>query len=161
MSETLRKILADALRGEGAHVDPVRAVSNLRAESATLQPASGVHSAYQLLSHMVYWQDLILQAARGEQVSWPASLAEGWKDHSAAEAAANWASLVARFQAGVEEAGQLARTADLDQPLANWGDSTVLKALSVLAVHNSYHLGQVVMARQVAGQWPPPDGGDT
>jgi uncharacterized damage-inducible protein DinB len=28
-------------------------------------------------------------------------------------------------------------------------------------VHNSHHLGQVVMVRRLLGAWPPPGGGDT
>jgi hypothetical protein len=28
-------------------------------------------------------------------------------------------------------------------------------------VHNSYHLGQVVLVRSALGEWPPKEGSDT
>ena len=35
------------------------------------------------------------------------------------------------------------------------------EGLAIVAQHNSYHLGQIVMLRRVLGAWPPPAGGDT
>ena len=161
MPDPVHELMAGALRGKKAHVDPVRALSDLSAESAASPPAVGVHSAHEVLAHMVYWQDLLLQAARGEHVTWPQKAAEGWEDRPREVRLSTWGPLVARFQAGLAEAEHLARTADLERPLANWEGASVLSALSILASHNSYHLGQIVMARQLAGHWPPPGGGDT
>ena len=33
--------------------------------------------------------------------------------------------------------------------------------LHTIASHNSYHLGQIVLVRQLLGAWPPPGGGLT
>jgi hypothetical protein len=30
-----------------------------------------------------------------------------------------------------------------------------------IAAHNAYHLGRIVLIRQMLGSWPPPSGGDT
>ena len=38
---------------------------------------------------------------------------------------------------------------------------TVREQLESLAAHNAYHLGRVVLLRQLLGIWPPPDGGDS
>jgi uncharacterized damage-inducible protein DinB len=37
----------------------------------------------------------------------------------------------------------------------------VLAVLWQTAVHNSYHIGQVVILRRMLGAWPPLDGSDT
>jgi uncharacterized damage-inducible protein DinB len=39
--------------------------------------------------------------------------------------------------------------------------SSPLQMLHAIAAHNSYHLGQVVVLRQMLGAWPPPSGGLT
>ena len=36
---------------------------------------------------------------------------------------------------------------------------TVADAIHHVAQHNAHHLGQVVLMRQLMGEWPPPSGG--
>jgi uncharacterized damage-inducible protein DinB len=36
---------------------------------------------------------------------------------------------------------------------------TAREQLENLAAHNAYHLGRIVLFRQLAGAWPPPSGG--
>ena len=36
---------------------------------------------------------------------------------------------------------------------------TVREQLESFAAHNAYHLGRVVLLRQLLGSWPPPSGG--
>jgi hypothetical protein len=38
---------------------------------------------------------------------------------------------------------------------------TVREQLESLTAHNGYHLGRIVLLRQLLGIWPPPAGGDT
>jgi hypothetical protein len=38
---------------------------------------------------------------------------------------------------------------------------TVREQLESLAAHNAYHLGRIVLLRQLLNIWPPPDGGFT
>jgi hypothetical protein len=38
---------------------------------------------------------------------------------------------------------------------------TVREQLENLAAHNAYHLGRVVLLRQLHNAWPPPTGGFT
>jgi len=38
---------------------------------------------------------------------------------------------------------------------------TVEEQLISLAAHNAYHLGRIVLLRQLAGAWPPRAGGFT
>jgi len=40
-------------------------------------------------------------------------------------------------------------------------DSTVHAMLWQIAMHNSYHAGQIALLRRQAGAWPPERGGDT
>jgi len=109
---------------------------------------------------MVYWQDLILQAVRGERVLWLERAAAGKQDHPLDDGPSDWETLLTRFHAGLAEAEQLALSVDLERPLVTWEQGTMLSALSTLAMHNAYHLGQIVMARQLVEHWATPGGGD-
>ena len=151
-SSLVRKALATALGGRYSHVPPDRAIPGLTAAEAGLAPGPGQASAQRVLHHMVYWQDLILQAAQGHKPQWPAGPVD-WQEEMPP-----WAELVARFAAGLAAAQELAAGADLAVALPHWGpESNVLHGLTVLATHNSYHLGQLLAARRATGCWPTPD----
>jgi len=55
------------------------------------------------------------------------------------------------------------RIAALDPPIehALLAGYTVRDAIEHMAAHNSHHLGQVVLLRQMLGAWPPPSGSYT
>jgi uncharacterized damage-inducible protein DinB len=57
---------------------------------------------------------------------------------------------------------------DASNPVNPWpkADSLIdktsrLRMFHTIASHTSYHIGQVVMLRQLLGKWPPPSGGLT
>lgn len=166
-AEALADALIRALSAEDAHVDPVRALAGLDADLAGRVPWAGLapaagrpsldapYSIYQLLRHLVYWQDLLLRALRGEPVAWPRTAAEGWRAPQRPPSEAAWREAVARFLAGLREAQQRARE------LAGRPEDPLLRHVLVLALHNSYHLGQIVLLRRMLDAWPPPGGGDT
>ena len=73
-----------------------------------------------------------------------------------------------RFESGLAEAADIAgqtrlaeRYSTLEEPGSGTGPLTLLELTANLAVHNAYHLGRIVQLRQIAGNWPPPGGGDT
>lgn len=154
-SAALADALVRALAGEDAHVDPERALAGLDAGQAGRLPGGAPHSVYQILCHVLYWQDLLLQALRGSEVAWPSSAAEGWRAPPRPAGEEAWREAVDRFLAGVHEARERARE------LAANPEHPHFRYVLILALHNSYHLGQIVLLRRLMGAWPPPGGGDT
>ena len=85
--------------------------------------------------------------------AWPAASAD------------DWPRLVEAFGADLKHAVEVSENpAKLDAkitpaiefpPLAN---HTIREALAHIAQHNAHHLGQIVILRQLIGQWPPPQG---
>ena len=81
---------------------------------------------------------------------------------------AEWGQAAARFGAGLAAldalaalpAGEGERKVALTSQTTNQGD-TVKDIVWQTLVHNSYHLGQVVLLRQALGAWPPPSGTDS
>ncbi len=150
--------LPTLLTGEGAHARARSVLEGIELKQLGLRPDVAPHSIYEELWHLVWWQDFTLAEARGVKRQNPDRAAETWPDPNAPENVAEARELVRRFLAGLNEATALASSADLDEPV---GKYTVRSLLETLLSHNSYHLGRIVLLRQLLGIWPPPSGGDT
>jgi uncharacterized damage-inducible protein DinB len=68
---------------------------------------------------------------------------------------------VERFNQGLTVVQGLINPDTLDEVLPNWAYRTRSEAIALVAAHNSYHIGQIVLLRRMLGAWPPPTGGDT
>lgn len=157
MFESLTKSLKASLTGEHIHVNPVKAIENLTAEMAGMVPKDSDHSCWHILFHIVYWQDLMLEALRkNEKVDWPKNNELSWavkitKDDK------DWHDLVERFRAGVDDALKTSEDIESQDKLPAWPHVTTYQALMVFGQHNAYHVGQIVATRQALGYWPPSD----
>lgn len=150
-----------------AFTPPSRIVADVPYSSRTQRTSGAPHSIAEELWHVVYWQDLFVLWARGEESSYPAHAKEGWRTFETLDDT-GWSELVRRFEAGLAEAVKIAGEADLggrsstlEEPASGAGPLTLLELVANVAVHNAYHLGRIVQLRQILGCWPPPGGGDT
>jgi uncharacterized damage-inducible protein DinB len=150
MKEKLGKALAAGLYGKGTHAESLKIVDGISDEHAKERIAENVHSSFEQLFHIVFWQDLCLKAARLEEVEWPKDDKPGWPTESTTD---TWHDLVIRFKSGLEEARTLSLENDLAAPMASWANFPVFSSLIILAQHNSYHLGQIVVNRLAQGTW--------
>ncbi|MHA2209203.1 MAG: DinB family protein [Candidatus Thorarchaeota archaeon] len=153
MKEVLGKALAAGLYGKGTHAESLKIVDGIPDDDAKERIADNVHSSWEQLFHIVYWQDLCIKAARLEEVKWPKDGSPSWPTDSTTD---TWDDLVTRFRVGLEEAKSLSLENDLAAPMASWADFPVLSSLIILAQHNSYHLGQIVVNRLAQETWPMP-----
>ena len=153
-----REALERALTGEGAHVGVSKTLDGLDWERAGSRPAGSPHTAFQIVNHLAFWQEHALAWLAGEKPPTPAHDADSWPGPERPADPAAWEEAVARFSAGLE---RLRGHAAEDDLAARRGPKSVLYILQIVAAHNSYHLGQVVLLRQQLGDWPPPGGGFT
>jgi uncharacterized damage-inducible protein DinB len=162
--------LALCLIGDSAHTPPSHIVENLADELAHRRMAGAPHTVYEELWHAAFWQKQALDRIHGVETSFPEhnDLTFPSEEQKRAE---TWASLRARFLAGAEESaviasgpqsGELERMVGcLSAPGHPIRHMTVREQLESTAGHNGYHLGRVVLLRQMMGSWPPPSGGLT
>jgi uncharacterized damage-inducible protein DinB len=141
-----------------AHIPPLHALDGLETTAADRHLPGAPHSIAELVAHMAFWQEWFVRRCEGRADSMPASAALGWP----AVALGSWPEIHARFVRGLESAaamdeqGSRAVTPAIEfPPLAAY---TVRDALVHIAQHNSHHLGQIVLLRQIMGLWPPPSG---
>jgi uncharacterized damage-inducible protein DinB len=154
----LEKTISNALSGKGAHVGTKNLFAGLDWKVAGARPEGAPHSLFQLLNHMSYWQDWVVKWLAGENPAIPRHAAGSWLGSPGPASAKEWQRAVRSFQNGLKELDRRSRDADL---LGMRGKHSRLGMLQAIASHNSYHVGQAVLLRQMLGTWPPPSGGLT
>ena len=163
----MSRVLGELLYGKHAHSDPLVCV-NVAAEEAGRRPASLPHSIWQLVCHMNYWMDYEQGRIAGTPPPYPERAALSWPDVAPADGGA-WRRERDRFAALLAQLARHATSpvAELARPISASHESEAQHAASLEAVlwqtlvHNSYHIGQVVVVRQALGRWPPASGSDT
>jgi len=154
----LEKTVGHALCGKGAHVEATKALEGLDWKLAGARPNGAPHSIFQILNHMIYWQEWAVKWLDGEKPAVPRHASGSWPGGAMPAGSKDWKQAVGRFGKGLDELTRRTGGADL---LSKRGEKTRLEMLHTIASHNSYHLGQVVQQRQMLGPWPPPSGGLT
>lgn len=157
-SKILENTIEHALTGKGAHVGSIGVFDGLDWKLAGLRPAGAPHSLFQLLSHLVFWQDWVAKWLGGETPPVPKHAAGSWPVEPNPASKEDWERTVKVFREGLKALEHGARTTDL---LNKRGKKSRLEMLQSIASHNSYHLGEAVFLRQILGSWPPPSGGLT
>jgi uncharacterized damage-inducible protein DinB len=152
--------LGTLLTGQGAFANVRSILRGIELKQMAVRPDLSPHSIYEELWHLVYWQDLLLTWVRGEARQLPSSAAEGWPNKQGPDNLQEARTLVRRFLEGVNAASDVSRDVSRLETVIQ-GKYTVRSTLESLLAHNSYHLGRIVLLRQLIGIWPPPDGGDS
>ena len=160
--------LARALIGNSAAAPAKNILEAIPDELAHTKPLASVpHSIYEEVWHLAFWQDLTLDWIQGHATPRPENSTQSFPIEFAI-AAEPWPSLQRRFLTGAESAAAIANdTAGLESEVHCPADPaqprpetmTVREQLESLAAHNAYHLGRIVLLRQLLGIWPPPSGG--
>ena len=151
----LREHLLYLLKGGGAHLNFNKAIADLPAELRGAKPPGVPHTPWRLLEHMRIAQWDILEFTRNPRhVSppwpegyWPAG--DGPPDDVA------WDRSVAAFRADLRAMQDLVAdpATDLFTPLPHGEGQTALREALLVADHNAYHLGQLVVVRRLLGAW--------
>ena len=156
--EVLEKVLRQALSGRGAHVETGPALEGLDWELAGSRPHGVAHSVFQLLNHMIYWQDFSLRWLDGNKPATPEHASESWPGDSSPKDAEEWEEALRQCRRGLDE---LKGWVEKREFFFDAGHKATVEILQLICSHNSYHFGQVVLVRQLLCAWPPPGGGAT
>lgn len=154
----VNSIVDYALTGGTAHVATRTVFDGLDWKTAGARVDGSPHTLYQLLNHMIFWQDGILDWLDGGSPSMPDHASDGWPRPAAPKSRAEWTRAVRRFRMGLT---RLERAAGQANAARKGRSKSPLEMLAGVAVHNSYHAGQAALLRQMLGKWPPPSGGLT
>jgi len=154
----LQKTVVQALSGKNAHVGARDVVMGLTWKLAGVRPEGAPHTVFQLVNHMIFWQEWVTTWLDGGRPRAARHASTGWPGAEAPATRKEWEQTVRRFRQGLDELDRRSRGADL---LSKRGRTSRLEMLHTIAAHTSYHVGQVAFLRQLLGAWPPPSGGVT
>ncbi|HXA65242.1 MAG TPA: DinB family protein [Bryobacteraceae bacterium] len=153
--EALRRHVLELLAGGHAHADLKTALSGLPAGFRGKKPKGAEHTAWQLLEHIRIAQWDILEFSRNpKHVSpkWPDGY---WPKTEAPPRAAAWNTSIRKAQVDLKAMEKLvaSKKTDLFTPIPHGSGQTVLREALLMADHNAYHIGQLVLLRRLLGAW--------
>jgi hypothetical protein len=153
--QALREHVLYLLRDGGAHVGFEAAVKGLPAELRGKRPKGASHSAWEILEHMRLAQWDILEFSRdAKHVSpeWPAGY---WPKGPAPPNASAWSRTLRALREDLETMCALVedKSTDLFAPIPHGSGQTIMREALLIADHNAYHLGELVLVRRLLGAW--------
>ena len=150
--------LARALTGDSAAAPADHILEAIGADVVGRKFDGVPHTIYQELWHLAFWQQISLDWMSGKETPYPETPAAAFPPEGATDRQ-GWEELRERFLSGCDEAGAITLLPELlekqvvcpSPPGRPSRMMSVREQLESLAAHNSYHLGRIVLLRQLSG----------
>jgi uncharacterized damage-inducible protein DinB len=152
--DAVREQLIALLRGGNAHLGFDDAVKDLPEKLRGVTPKGVPHSAWQLLEHMRIAQWDILEFSRNPKHVSPTFPEQYWPE-SKTPSDADWKKSIASFKKDLQAMEDLVSDTktDLYAKIPHGDGQNILRETLLVADHNAYHLGQLVLVRRLLGAW--------
>jgi hypothetical protein len=152
----LRQHLIKLLDGHEAHADWKQALAGLPARLRGVRPDGSPQSVWDLIEHLRIAQWDILEFSRNaKHVSpdWPTGY---WPASGKTPSDKEWKSCLRKFTADAAAMRKLVASpkTDLTAKIPHGTGQTILREALLLADHNAYHVGQIILVRRLLGAWP-------
>ncbi|MFW9831414.1 MAG: DinB family protein [Candidatus Thorarchaeota archaeon] len=155
MSNWIIEALNGAIYGKLAHTEMLNALRGITAKEAENSLHPNMHSIKDHVFHMIFWHDITLKAIQGKEIDWNTIKDTDWPAKDSNFTEKKWKKLVTTFTASLNDLKEIIGTKDLTKIIAGFGNKPLGKGIIVEIQHNSYHIGQIVLIRQLQGSWPP------
>jgi hypothetical protein len=151
---SLRDHLLYLLNGDGAHIDFESAIKDLPAGLRGKKPDGAAHSPWQIVEHLRITQWDVLESIRNAKHASPEFPAGYWPSSESPSTARMWEKSIDGFRADHQTLVEMITNSNgLLAPIAHSDGQTIFRRLAMLADHNAYHLGQLVVLRRLLGAW--------
>ncbi|MFZ0410449.1 MAG: DinB family protein [Candidatus Acidiferrales bacterium] len=153
--QALREQVAKLLDWGEAHAEWKESVEKFPEKDRGRRPEGAPHSAWELLEHARIAQWDILEFSRDakhKSLKWPDDY---WPKSAEPTSDAAWQESVKQFEADRRAMQKLVKDpeTDLFAAIRHGKGQTILREALLLADHNAYHLGQLVLVRRMLGDW--------
>jgi len=163
-----QNVMRELVTGKGAHADALACVEGVPLAVAGGRVPGFPQTIYGIVWHAAYWMDYEKKRIDGEDPRYPEHAEGSWPKTPAPRDEAEWNKTVAWFKKGIDDLltmaslspAEGAREVHKTHDSSNQGDRVGDITWQTI-VHNSYHVGQIVLMRQALGAWPPSTGRDT
>ena len=151
----LVKSLVDLIEKGNAHTSLDHALENIPFSSLGEKPGGLPYSTWQLAEHIRIAQWDILEFSRNSKhvsPKWPDGY---WPKETAPKSEDAWKKCIQQIQADRASFTELIKDAgnNLYKPFEYGNGQSLLKEALVLADHNSYHTGEIIMIRRLLNEW--------
>lgn len=153
--KSLRKHLRNLLLGREAHLDWKASFAGIPVKLRGVRPSNMPHSLWELLEHLRIAQWDILEFSRDSKHVSPAWPEGCWPKSPEPPNAAAWEKSLKMFARDLQAMQKLVASpkTDLFARIPHGTGQTILREALLVADHNAYHLGQVVLVRRLLGAW--------
>lgn len=150
-TDPLRQQLVNLLTKAEAHMDVRSALDDFPSELRGRKPKNAPHTPWQLLEHMRIAQwDILEFSLDAKHVSpkWPDGY---WPKKDAPPDEKAWDKSVKQFLADLNDICKMVSDPEVDllTKIPHGDGQTYLREALLVADHNAYHLGQLVMVRKI------------
>ena len=151
----LRQQLVALLTSGHAHATFEAAVRDFPAALRGKRPRGAAHSAWQVLEHLRIAQWDILEFTRDAKHVSPKWPEEYWPRTAAPPDEKAWEKSVRAFKRDRKAMCALVadETKNLHAKIPHGDGQTLLREALLVADHNAYHLGELVLLRRLLGAW--------
>jgi DinB superfamily len=147
--KALREHLLELLEGKSAHIDLESALADFPLDHINTNIDGSPHTAWQLLEHIRIAQWDILDFSRNENYREMKFPDDYWpKKEGTADA---WKKSIEQTLNDLQEMRGLVtdRETDLFAKISHGDGQTILREALLVADHNAYHLGQLVLLKKM------------
>ena len=151
----LRQHLLSLLKGGNAHADFEAAIKDLPVGVRGKRPRGAEHSPWEVLEHMRIAQWDILEFSRNPRHQSPEFPEGYWPRTQAPPDKTAWPKSVQAFRKDFQEMCDLVadEATDLFARIPHGDGQTILREALLVADHNAYHLGELILLRRLLGAW--------
>lgn len=154
-NKSLRDHLAELLKGGHAHATFEAAVADFPAKLRGRKADDLPYTAWMLLEHLRIAQWDILEFSRNPKHVSPDFPSGYWPVSEAPPSDRAWNASLRAFRRDREAMAKLVANpkTDLFAKIPHGDGQTILREALLIADHNAYHLGQLVIVRRLLGAW--------
>ena len=156
MNDPVREQVVKLLQGGQAHATLEAAVKNFPARLRGTKPKGAPHTAWQLIEHLRIAQEDILEFSTDPKYVAPKWPDDYWPKTEKPPSDAAWKKCIAAIKRDLVAMQRLVRNpkTDLYAKIPHGTGQNILREALLIADHNAYHVGQLVLLRRLAGYWP-------
>jgi len=147
--KALRDHLVELLDGGAAHIRLKDVLADFPIKRMNDRPGNSPHSAWELLEHIRIAQWDILEFSRDAAHISPEFPEGYWASREAS--ADDWERCVSQINGDLQQMIELvsAPSIDLFAPIPHGTGQTILREVLLVADHNAYHLGQLMLVKKM------------